>query len=89
MSKDVVLAMTKKSKIIAFCVLIVLGAALLAYGALLHSTNVLPQQGGDSAALAKSEPALMKEASVGGVTRDESGKIKQTYTGEAPEACPT
>lgn len=81
--------MTKKTKIIAFCVLIVLGAALLAYGALFHSTNVWPQQGGDSAALAKSEPALIKEASVGGVTRDESGKIKQTYTGKAPEACPT
>ena len=89
MSMDVVLAMTKKTKIIAFCVLIVLGAALLAYGALYHSTNILPQQGGDSAALAKSEPALIKEASVGGVTRDESGKIKQTYTGKAPAACPT
>ena len=89
MPKDVVLAMTKKTKIIAFCVLIVLGAALLAYGVFFHSTNVWPQQGGDSAALAKSEPALIKEASVGGVTRDESGKIKQTYTGKAPEACPT
>ncbi len=81
--------MTKKTKIIAFCVLIVLGAALLAYGVLFHSTNVWPQQGGDSVSLAKSEPALIKEASVGGVTRDKSGKIKQTYTGKAPEACPT
>jgi hypothetical protein len=89
MSKEVVLAMTEKAKIIVFCVLVVLGAALLAYGVLFHSTNVLPQQGGDSAALAKSEPALIKEASVGGVTRDESGKIKQTYTGKAPAACPT
>ena len=88
-SKDVVLAMTKKTKIIAFCVLVVLGTALLAYGVLFHSTNVLPQQGDESAAIAKSEPALIKEASVGGVTRDESGKIKQTYTGKAPAACPT
>jgi hypothetical protein len=31
----------------------------------------------------------MKEASVGGVTRDQAGKIKQTYTGQAPKACPT
>lgn len=81
--------MNKKIKIVIFGVLLLLGAALLAYGAFFHSTNVLPQQGGDSAALAKSEPALMKEASVGGVTRDESGRIKQTYTGQAPAACPT
>jgi hypothetical protein len=26
---------------------------------------------------------------VGGVTRDASGKIKQTYTGQPPEECPT
>ena len=81
--------MNAKTKIIVFGVLVVLGAALLAYGAFFHSANVLPQQGGDSAAVAKSEPALMKEASVGGVTRDGSGKIKQTYTGQAPKACPT
>ena len=81
--------MNAKTKIIVLGVLVLLGAALLAYGAFFHSTNVLPQQGGDSAAVAKSEPALMKEASVGGVTRDEAGKIKQTYTGQAPKACPT
>ena len=81
--------MNAKTKIIVFGVLVLLGAALLAYGAFFHSTTVLPQQGGDSAVLAKSEPALIKEASVGGVTRDESGKIKQTYTGQAPAACPT
>jgi len=81
--------LTKKTKIIIFCLLILLGAALLTYGAFFHSTNVLPQQEDGSAAFAKSEPALIKEASVGGVKRDKSGKIKQTYTGEAPKTCPT
>ena len=81
--------MNTRTKIVIFGVLVLLGAALLAYGAFFHSTNVLPQQGGDSGAVAKSEPALVKEASVGGVTRDESGRIKQTYTGAAPKACPT
>ena len=81
--------MNSKTKIISFGVLLLLGAALLAYGAFFHSANVLPQQGDESTAVARSEPALIKEASVGGVTRDESGKIKQTYTGEAPAACPT
>ena len=80
---------TKNTTILIFGLLVLLGAALLAYGALFHPTNVSPQQGDDTTAIAKSEPALIKEASIGGVTRDESGKIKQTYTGKAPEACAT
>ena len=81
--------LTKKTKIIIFCLLILLGAVMLTYGAIFHSTNVLPQQDDDSTIVAKSEPALIKDASVGGVTRDKSGKIKQTYTGQAPKACAT
>jgi len=49
----------------------------------------LAQQEDGSATLAMSEPALIKEVSVSGVKRDESGKIKQTYTGESPKACST
>ncbi|MHC4508773.1 MAG: hypothetical protein ACYTAO_07420 [Planctomycetota bacterium] len=81
--------MTKKTKIVVLGVLVVLGAVLITYGAVFHSTSVLPQNDDGSPAVAKSEPALIKEASVGGVTRDASGKIKQTYTGQAPEECPT
>jgi len=80
---------TKKTKIIIFGLLILLGVALLTYGAFFRSSNVLPEQEDGSPALAMSEPTLVKEASVGGVKRDKSGKIKQTYTGKAPEACPT
>jgi hypothetical protein len=83
------LMLIRKTKIILFCLLILLGAAMLTYGAIFHSTNVSPQKDGDSVILAKSEPALIKEASVGGVTRDKSGKIKQTYTGKAPKECAT
>ena len=81
--------MTNQVKIIILGVLLIFAAALIAYGAVLHSTKVLPQQDGDPTVIVKSEPALIKEASVGGVTRDASGKIKQTYTGEPPEECPT
>ena len=81
--------MIKKTKIIMFCVLILLGTVLLGYGAFVHSADVLPQKEDGSPVLAKSEPALIKEASVGGVRRDESGKIKQTYTGAAPKECAT
>ena len=81
--------LTKNTKIIVFFMFILLGAVLITYGAVFHSTSVLPQNDDGSLAVAKSEPALIKEASIGGVTRDESGKIKQTYTGEAPEECET
>jgi len=81
--------MTNQMKIIIVGVLVLFAAALIAYGALFHSTKVLPQQEGDPTVIVKSEPALIKEASVGGVTRDASGKIKQTYTGKPPEECPT
>jgi hypothetical protein len=88
-SMEMAFMVANKAKIIILCLLILLGAALLAYGALFHSTDVLPQHDDGSAILAKSEPALIKEASIGGVMRDKSGKIKQTYTGEPPEDCPT
>ncbi len=79
------------SKILIFGLLVLLGAAMLAYGVIFHSTTVSAQQDGKPVILAKSEPALMKDASVSGVKRDETGKIKQTYAiGEkAPEACST
>ncbi len=80
---------TKNAKILIFSLLILLSAALLTYGAFFHSTNVSAQQPDDPTIVAKSEPALIKEASIGGVTLDESGKIKQTYTGKPPEECST
>lgn len=84
-----VVTMTDRMKIIIFCVLVLLGGVLLAYGAFVHSADVLPQKEGESPALAKSEPALIKEASIGGIRLDESGEIRQTYTGAAPKECAT
>ncbi len=86
---DEVSMLTKKTKVIIFCLLISLGVIVLAYGAFFHSIKVTTNVEGGSVSITKSEPALVKEASVGGVTRDKSGKVKQTYTGKAPEACPT
>jgi hypothetical protein len=76
-------------KIIVFFLLILLGVVLIAYGLVFHSQNVSPQKEDGSPAVAKSEPALIKDASVGGLTRSESGKIKQTYSGQSPKACAT
>jgi hypothetical protein len=81
----------KNTKILVFGLLVLLGAALLAYGAFFHFTAVSAQQNGEPVMLAKSESALIKDASVSGVKRDESGKIKQTYEigKKAPETCST
>ena len=80
---------SKAKKIIASAVFIVLGLVLCAYGLGLHVTDVAPEKG-DGPAVAMREPALIKEASIGGVALDKaSGKIKHTYTGEPPEDCAT
>ena len=35
------------------------------------------------------EPALIREVSIGGVTRLASGELRRTYSGKAPSLCPT
>ena len=81
----------KTIKIVVVSFFILLGVALLSYGAFLHSTDITVQAQDHTLTVTKSEPALVKDASVGGVTRDKSGKIKQTYDkGEKPpETCST
>ena len=80
---------TRKGKIIIFGLLILAGVILLAYGIFFHSKNILPQQNEDSAVLVQSELALIKEVSVGGIKRDESGRLKRTYDKAPPKVCPT
>ncbi len=71
-------------------IVIVAGLACVVYGTRFHSIDVSSDADGVTLTLAKSEPALTQEASVGGVTLDEAnGNIKQTYTGESPKACAT
>jgi hypothetical protein len=41
------------------------------------------------AAVMESEPALVKEVSVGGVMLAGSGDIQRTYSGQPPSQCPT
>lgn len=80
---------SKAKKITASVVFIVLGFVLCAYGLGHHATAVAPEKGNEPAVML-SEPALIKEASIGGVALDkESGKIKHTYTGKPPEDCAT
>lgn len=69
--------------------LVVAGIACVVYGTCFHTVG-LAGQAEDANRIAKSELALMQDASVGGVELDEAtGKIKQTYTGKSPKACAT
>ena len=73
--------------------LVVSGVACVVYGACFHSVNVSVDADSEmpiTLNVAKSEPALTQDASVGGVALDpDTGEIKQTYTGESPKACAT
>jgi len=79
---------TKKAKIFILCMVILLGAALLGYGAFYHSAGIRSGQKDDPAKLAELEADLIKAASTGG-KHDEPVKIKRKYTGNAPKARPT
>jgi hypothetical protein len=83
--------MTARSlRIVITFLLILMGVALLTYGVSFHAAAVEPQASAEGSAVARSEPALIKEVTVGGLERDASGEIKKTYTGnQAPAACPT
>ena len=69
------------------CVLIILGVMLALYGADFHRVQVYSQDG--TLVAGRGEFTLVKEVTIGGIRRDESGNIRQTYTGKAPAACPT
>jgi hypothetical protein len=86
--------MVRINKIVIVSLLVVLGAALFTYGVLFHSREVLPVQdpnSNDSSALARAEPSLILDVTIGGLKREESGNIRQTYSGSASAAaaCPT
>ena len=82
--------MNKFSKIVSL-LLVVAGIACVVYGTCFHAVDVSAESDeGPSLTMAKSELALTQDASVGGVQLDKTtGQIKQTYTGQSPEACAT
>ena len=79
--------MKTQMKIIVVSLLILLGISLLCYGSFFHVVNISAQKDNTETVLKKSEPALIKLASISGMIRDESGKINQTFAeGEKPPA---
>ncbi|MEJ2648311.1 MAG: hypothetical protein P8016_07890 [Sedimentisphaerales bacterium] len=83
--------MKKYLKIIIVFLFVVLGAALLGYGNFFHSTGISVPGKKDAAKSIKTERAIIKLVTIGGLKRDEAGNIIQTFGAneEAPKACPT
>ena len=68
-----------------------LGVALLVYGVWFHSATVQAEAEDGTPAVVASEPSLIKEVTIGGLERDDSGEISKTYGDDEapPKACPT
>ena len=69
--------------------LVIGGAALLVYGLFFHAAVISSADESADAPSAVREPNLIREVAIGGLERDASGEIKKTYTGQAPDDCPT
>jgi hypothetical protein len=80
--------MKRTRRIILSVTLLFAGLTLLAYGAAFHPSTVLPEKQ-DTPPITKSEPQLVKEASIGGLKLDAFGNIRLTYTGTPPKDCAT
>jgi len=70
--------MPTKIRIIIVSILILLGGALFSYCVFFHPTEITTQVKGGSTTVTGSEPAPVKETSIGYVERDKSGQINQT-----------
>jgi hypothetical protein len=78
----------KKSRAALSLVLVIVGAALLAYGLFAHADTVWSADEPPTVATA-TEPDMIREVTVGGLKRGMVGELKKTYVGQAPKACPT
>ena len=85
----------RAARIVLAAMLVAAGAALVIYGVAVHSRTVLLKQAEPPAAEAartidESEPALVREITVGGLRRNPAGELERTYgEGETPSLCPT
>jgi len=81
--------MTRKTKIFILCVVILLGAALLKYGASVRSTSTSARQHEEAVKLAQLEADLIKAVAEGNGQADNSGTMSGRYTGSTPKPRPT
>jgi hypothetical protein len=65
------------------------GVATQAPGAPFWAPQGPPAETTRTVGIGLSEPAMVRDITVGGLVRLEDGELKRTYTGEAPTLCPS
>ncbi len=95
--------MEKRNAILSLT-LVGAGAVLLLYGLFVHAGEVWPADKAPTessgavgpivvepvaVAALTPEPGMIREITIGGLARTDLGRLKKTYSGQAPKACPT
>ncbi|MHC4459800.1 MAG: hypothetical protein ACYS6W_07450 [Planctomycetota bacterium] len=87
-----------RNKRLVFSVLLVpIALAVIIYGTIFHSTTILAKQSeepedhqvAEPASMKLQEPTIIRDTTVGGLVRLDSGAIRRTYSGKPPSSCPT
>ncbi len=76
------MTMAKKTKILISCLLILLCAGLIGYGALRHCANGSPEQKDETAKLAELKAALINAASTSGAKCSETVTQQRTRSSQ-------
>ncbi len=77
------MTMTKKTKLLISCLLILLCAGLIGYGALRHCANGPPEQKDETAKLAELKAALINAASTSGTECNDTVTKQQTHSSQS------
>ncbi len=81
--------MTIKTKILISCLLILLCAGMIGYGALQHFANGPSGQEDEAAKLTELEAALINAASTSGAKCNETVTEQRTRSSQPPKSCST
>ena len=81
--------MTRKTKILVFCLVVLLGAAFITHRTYFRPPSAAARQQEEAMKLAELEADLLRAAAAGSGKIDRSGRMSQSYTPRAPKARPT
>ena len=81
--------LSKNKHIVVSSIILLIGSILLINGLFFRYIKIVPQSESNASVFVLSEWTVTKDTTVGGLIRDNAGRIKRTYTGKSPQACPT
>jgi len=81
--------LSRNKHIAVSSIILLIGLIILIHGLFFRYVKIVPQSESNASLFVLSELAVTKDTTVGGLFRDDAGRIKRTYTGKSPQACPT